>query len=159
VSLTKTNNLFNNLLLHQCHPLYMLLLVYRFIYLRVLITNHQMEDDMEIHLKEVHLEEIHWKSHPFNPPIGSFGWLAPNPRMFIPPWYQPLVVQPISKPTTKLPYKKLQYPTYVKDTNPYVHIKYSRRPLKLIVKQWRLTSSTCVVLLLGIIYLKFPKFH
>jgi hypothetical protein len=27
------------------------------------------------------------KEPPFNPPIGSYGWLAPNPRMFIPPWY------------------------------------------------------------------------
>ncbi len=33
---------------------------------------------------------------PFNPPIGSYGWPTPNPRMFIPPWYQPLVVQSIS---------------------------------------------------------------
>ncbi len=24
---------------------------------------------------------------PFNPPIGSFGWLAPDPHMFTPPWY------------------------------------------------------------------------
>jgi hypothetical protein len=31
-------------------------------------------------------------------------------------------VQPILEPTTKLPYKKLQYPTYVKDTDSDVHI-------------------------------------
>ncbi len=51
-------------------------------------------------------------------------------RMFIPPWYQPLVVQPISKPTTKLPCKKLQYPTYVKDTNSNVHNKMFKKPIK-----------------------------
>jgi hypothetical protein len=44
-------------------------------------------------------------------------------HMFIPPWYQPLVVQPIPEPTTKLPYRKLQYLTYVKDIDLNVHIK------------------------------------
>jgi hypothetical protein len=29
---------------------------------------------------------------PFNPPIGSFGWPAPNSHMFIPPWYQPPIM-------------------------------------------------------------------
>jgi hypothetical protein len=33
---------------------------------------------------------------PFNPPIGPFGWPALDMHMFIPPWYQPLVVQPMS---------------------------------------------------------------
>ncbi len=42
----------------------MLLLVYELIYLKVLITNHQMEDNLEIHLEEVHLEKIHQESHP-----------------------------------------------------------------------------------------------
>jgi hypothetical protein len=32
---------------------------------------------------------------PFNPLVASFGWLTPNLRMFILPWYQPLVVQPV----------------------------------------------------------------
>jgi hypothetical protein len=50
--------------------------------------------------------------------------------MFIPPWYQPLVVQHVSKPTTKLPYKELQYPTYVKDINPNVHIKIFKKAIK-----------------------------
>jgi hypothetical protein len=39
-------------------------------------------------------------------------------------------VQPISKPATKLPYKKLQYPTYVKDSNPDVHIKVFKKAIK-----------------------------
>jgi hypothetical protein len=50
--------------------------------------------------------------------------------MFISPWYQPPIVQPILKPTTKLPYKKLQYPTYVKDTNLDVHIKVLKKAIK-----------------------------
>jgi hypothetical protein len=29
---------------------------------------------------------------PFNPHLGSFGWLTPYPRMFIPPSYQPPIV-------------------------------------------------------------------
>jgi hypothetical protein len=56
--------------------------------------------------------------------------VTPDPRIFLPPWYQPLVVQHVSKPTTKLPYKKLQYPTYVKDTNLNVHIKMFKKPIK-----------------------------
>ncbi len=67
---------------------------------------------------------------PFNPHIGSFGWLAPNPCMFIPPWYQPLVVQPIVESTTKLPYKKLQYPTYVIDIDSNAHIKVFKKAIK-----------------------------
>jgi hypothetical protein len=67
---------------------------------------------------------------PFNLPIGSYGWLALDLRMFIPPCYQPHVMKPIRKPTTKLPYMKLQYPTYVKDTNPNAHIKMLKNAIK-----------------------------
>ncbi len=67
---------------------------------------------------------------PFNPPIGSFGWPTPNPCMFTPSWYQPLVVQLVLEPTTKLPYRKLQYPTYVKDTDPDTHIRVFKKAIK-----------------------------
>jgi hypothetical protein len=50
--------------------------------------------------------------------------------MFIPPWYQPLVVQPIFEATTKLPYMKLQYPTCVKDIDPDVHIRVFKKVIK-----------------------------
>jgi hypothetical protein len=50
--------------------------------------------------------------------------------MFIPPWYQQHVVQPIPKSTIKLPYKKLQYPTYVKDIDPYAHIKLFKKAIR-----------------------------
>ncbi len=40
---------------------------------------------------------------PFNPPIAYFGWLTPNLRMFIPPWYQSHVVQLVLELATKLP--------------------------------------------------------
>jgi hypothetical protein len=36
---------------------------------------------------------------PFNPLVGSFGWPTPNSRMFIPPWYQPFVVQLVLEST------------------------------------------------------------
>jgi hypothetical protein len=67
---------------------------------------------------------------PFNPLIRSFRWSAPNSRMLIPPWYQPPIVQPILEPTTKLPYMKLQYPTYVKDTDLDVHIRVFKKAIK-----------------------------
>ncbi len=41
---------------------------------------------------------------------------------------QPLVTSP--KLATKLPYKKLQYPTYVRNTNPDVHIKVFKKAIK-----------------------------
>jgi hypothetical protein len=71
------------------------------------------------------------KEPPFNPPIESFGWPAPNLHMFITPWYQPLVMQPIPKLTTKLPYKKLQYPTYVRDIDMDVHIRVFKKAIKI----------------------------
>jgi hypothetical protein len=51
-----------------------------------------MEDNLEIHLEEVHSEEICLEDH------HSIHLLdhALDPHMFIPPWYQPLVVQPIT---------------------------------------------------------------
>jgi len=48
----------------------------------------------------------------------------------MPPWYQPPIVQLVSKPRTKLPYKKLQYPTYVKNTDPNAHIKVFKKAIK-----------------------------
>ena len=51
--------------------------------------------------------------------------------MFITPWYQPLVVQLVSKLTTELPYRKLQYPTFVKDTSPNFHIKVFKKAIKV----------------------------
>jgi len=50
--------------------------------------------------------------------------------MFIPPWYQPTIMQHVSKPTTKLTYRKLQYPTYVKDIDLDVHIKVFKKAIK-----------------------------
>jgi hypothetical protein len=43
------------------------------------------------------------------------------------------------------PYKKLQYPTYVNDIDPNAHIKVLKRPLKIVVKPWKLTSLICLV--------------
>jgi hypothetical protein len=47
--------------------------------------------------------------------------------MFIPLQFQPPIAQPILKPTTKLPYRKLQYPTYVPDA----HIKVLKKAIKV----------------------------
>jgi hypothetical protein len=50
--------------------------------------------------------------------------------MFIPSWYQPPIVQLVLELATKLPYKKLQYPTHVKDTYPDVHIRVFKKAIK-----------------------------
>ncbi len=41
------------------------------------------------------------------------------------------VVQPMSELTTKLPYRKPQYPTYVKDIELDVHIKVFKKAIKV----------------------------
>ncbi len=56
-----------------------------------MFTNHQMEDNLETHMEEVPERNLPG-GPPFKPPIGFYGWPAPDPHMFIPPWYQPLVV-------------------------------------------------------------------
>jgi len=64
----------------------------------------------------------------FDPHVKLYIWLAPDPRMFMPPWYQPIIVQ--SKPTNKLPYWKLQYPTYIKAINHDAHIRIFKKAIK-----------------------------
>jgi hypothetical protein len=70
--------------------------------------------------------------------------------MFMPPWYPSIVVQ--SEPTSKLPYWKLQYPTYTKDIDPNAHIKVFKKNSKLMEKLWKLISSTCLVSLYETIF-------
>ncbi len=55
--------------------------------------------------------------------------LVMSPRLAL-QQYQPPNVQPILEPTTKLPSRKLQYPTYVKDTDPDAHIKVFKKVIK-----------------------------
>jgi len=50
--------------------------------------------------------------------------------MFTPPCYQPAIMQHVSKLVTKLPYKKLQYATYVKDIDLDAHIKVFNKAIK-----------------------------
>jgi hypothetical protein len=50
-------------------------------YLEVLLTNHLMEDNLEIHLEEVHPEEICLEEHHLIHLLDH----ALDPHMFIPP--------------------------------------------------------------------------
>jgi hypothetical protein len=50
----------------------------------------------------------------------------------MPPWYQLVLI--LFKPTNKLPYQKLQYPTYVKDTDPDAHIRVFKKIIKANVE-------------------------
>jgi hypothetical protein len=43
--------------------------------------------------------------------------------MFMPPWYSWVAAQLVLEPSTKLPYKKLQYPIYMKDIDFDIHTK------------------------------------
>jgi hypothetical protein len=61
------------------------------------------------------------------PLVELYEWLALDPRIFMPPWYPTLT----TKPTSKLPYQKLQYPTYMKDTNPNTHIKVFKKAIRI----------------------------
>ncbi len=44
------------------------------------------------------------------------------------PWYQLILV--LSKPTSKVPYQKFQYPTYVKDTDLDAHFRVFKKMIK-----------------------------
>jgi hypothetical protein len=46
------------MLLYQCQ-----VLIYQFMYLEDLLTNHQIEDNLETRLEEVHLKSICLESH------------------------------------------------------------------------------------------------
>jgi hypothetical protein len=63
-----------------------------------------------------------------NPLVGFYGWSALDPKMFMPPWYPLVVVW--SKPTNKLWYQTLQYPTYMKDTYLNAHIRVKKKTIK-----------------------------
>jgi hypothetical protein len=76
------------------------------------------------------LDQDPLEGSPPNPHVGFYRWLAFDPRMFIPPWYQQPIVQFVLEPTIKLSYKKLQYPTYVKNTNLNAHIKVFKKAIK-----------------------------
>jgi hypothetical protein len=65
---------------------------------------------------------------PSNPPIGLYEWPSVGPRTFMPPWYPPIQIQ--FEPTNKLQYKKLQCPTYMKDTNLNIHIKVFKKAIE-----------------------------
>jgi len=39
---------------------------------------------------------------PLDPHVGFYGWLTPNPRIFMSPWYQLVPIR--FEPTSKLPY-------------------------------------------------------
>jgi hypothetical protein len=67
---------------------------------------------------------------PRNPPVGFYGWQALDPRILMPPWYQPVPI--LFEPTNKLPYRKLQYPTYMKDINLDAHIKVFKKMIRAI---------------------------
>jgi hypothetical protein len=63
-----------------------------------------------------------------NPHVGFYRWLAPNPRIFMPPWHQAILIQ--FEQTNKLPYWKPQYPTYVKDTNLDAPIRVFKKAIR-----------------------------
>ncbi len=90
-----------------------------------------MEDNLETHLEGIHSKEIRLEDHLLIHLFRSFGWPTLDPCMFIPPWYQPPIVQLVPKLTTKLPYKKLEYPTYVKDTDSDAHVIVVKKVIKV----------------------------
>ncbi len=85
---------------------------------------------------------------PFNPPVRSYGWPALESCMFIPPWYQELLCNLYQNQQPSYHTKVISKTLIV-----MLRLECSRRPLKLMVKQWKLTSSTCLVLLPKIVSL------
>ncbi len=74
-------------------------------------------------MNKTHLEDHH------GPHVGFYKWPTLDPRMFMPPWYPLVAIQ--SKPTNKLPYQKLQYPTYMKDIDLDAHIIIFKKNIRV----------------------------
>ncbi len=65
---------------------------------------------------------------PPNPLVGFYKWPLSDPRTFMLLWYPPIIIR--YEPTSKLPYQKLQYLTYVEDIDPNVHIRVFKQAIK-----------------------------
>jgi hypothetical protein len=87
----------------------------------------------------IHQMEYHHLIHLSNHLDGQYLIL----RMFmLPIWSPPIVTRFALEELYKLSYGKLQYPNYIKDINPNVHmIRIFKKDIsKLMVKLWNLTS-------------------
>jgi len=83
---------------------------------------------------------------PPDPHVGLYGWSTPDPRIFMPPWYQPNIVQ--FEPSSKLPYWNFNIQDTWRILIMMLKSEFSRRQSKLMARLWRLISSTCLVSLL-----------
>jgi len=68
----------------------------------------------------------------------------------LPIWYPPIAPRFVLEEMYKLSYGKLQYPYYIKDINPNVHMIriFKKDILKSNGEMWNLTSSTYLASLL-----------
>jgi hypothetical protein len=112
-----------------------------------------MEDNMEIHLKEVHLEEICLMDHHSIHLLDHFD--GQHLTMHV---YTTMVSTPYCTTCTKTNnqatiYKKLQYPTYVKDIDLDAHIIIFKKAIKANGK----IVEVYIINLLEIIYLHGEK--
>ncbi len=81
----------------------------------------------------------------FNPHVKSFGWLASHSHMFMPPLYPPIVHDLYKSKWINYPIKSCNTQFMFKTLTLMLTLKYSRRPIKLMVKLWNLTLSTYLV--------------
>jgi hypothetical protein len=92
-------------------------------YLEVLLTNHQMEDKLETHLEEVHLEDhhlIHMLDH-------MDGQHLTHACLYHHGINNCCVT--CTKTNNQATIQKLQYPTYVKDTNRDVLVRVFKKAI------------------------------
>ncbi len=72
----------------------------------------------------------------------------------MPPWYiSTNCYTTYIRTNNQVAIHEVQYPTYVKDIDHDVHIIVFKNAIKLMVKPWKLISSTCLVSLSKIIFL------
>ncbi len=120
-------------------------------YLNIIIINHQMKDNLEIHLEEVHSEEIRQENHLL---IHLFHLLDGQHLTHICLYHHGinhLLCNMFQNQQPSYHTKNYNTQPMSKTLIQMFTLKYSRRPLKLMVKQWKLISSTCLVLLSGIV--------
>jgi hypothetical protein len=110
-------------------PTYMLIPIYQLMYLEVLLTDNQMDNKLETHLEEVHPKEIHLEDHHFIHMLDHMDGQHLNHACLYHHGINNCCVT-CTKTNNETTIQKLQYPTYVKDTNHDAHIKVFKKAIK-----------------------------
>ncbi len=126
-------------------------------YLEVPFTNHKMEDNLETHMEEIHSEEIRRKSHLSIHLLDLMDGQHLTHTCSYHYGINHLMCNLYQNQQPNCHTRSYNIQFMSKTLIWMFTLECSRRPLKLMVNQWKLTSSTCLVLFSGIVSLNGEK--